>query len=536
MSMPLRWSVVGGLLLWVGCASDPLAPSTQRDAASGVDAAAPDATGGEASLPIDGATTTDGTAAADAAAPDAAAPKTLPFSYTRPGVGTPVPADELAAITDKYLDVLQRLRYFELVDERVHGWPRSDPQQRYWYGTWWSGVTVVKENGRVSYVHGPTGADNNGLRMGPLLEGSCFAHLLWGGPLHERLARKMFRGVSAWFMAMERHPNDPDVPLQARSFFPPSIASTDDGLDLFIDYDQGRPGQDGGASSFVHVAANPYWGDIWIKNKRSKDDVGHMLRAIAQLDNCSGRFADPATQQDLDEMVQRYAAWARRIEDDNWSIATLNKEAQLWIPPETLAHFTNILGAECDAMLSLRLLGRGDPASFDCANGISILDDLIGGSNDHNAEILRSFHESAVHQALLNGQPAMARALLEGLALRVERGMERAESGDWPESLESHQLVDLIVHAGNAGLPLTWREVRWVHGQIEQAHESFPVDHPMLRVFDPATPDGTYPYAPYGSVIRFRSLGLLLGSCVAQYRNPASKPLLDCPRVKAATP
>jgi len=60
----------------------------------------------------------------------------LPFDYTRPDEGTPISDAELRDFTDRYLELLDGVRYFDFLGERLHGWPQSDPQHRYWYGTW----------------------------------------------------------------------------------------------------------------------------------------------------------------------------------------------------------------------------------------------------------------------------------------------------------------------------------------------------------------------------------------------------------------
>jgi hypothetical protein len=212
-------------------------------------------------------------------------PSKLPFTFTRPDVGNPLSQAELQAMTDRYLELLKDTRYFDFVDERVHGWPESDPAKKYWYGTWWSGVTVTKKNGQVSYVHGADGADNNGLRTAQLMEGACYAYLFWNKPAHEHLLHKIVRGFSSWSLAFKQQPNDPTQPLLSRAAYPIPIKSSDGGRDLFIDYSLNRPGLDNSATEYVHIPGNPLWGDLWLKNKRSKDDLGHMYRAMGQVDS-----------------------------------------------------------------------------------------------------------------------------------------------------------------------------------------------------------------------------------------------------------
>lgn len=541
----VRPSMLGSLVLcgcawWIGCSDDT---SSQIDAATDASVdlpvavaeaaaeTAPDTgadTGGNNDISVD--------ATADAAAPDSGT-QGLPFTYTRPPAGQPVTAQELTAITDKYLDLLKQTRFFEMVDDRVHGWPESDPQKRYWYGTWWSGVVINKTSGKVTFQHLKGGADNNGLRTGPLLEGACYATQLWSSKsaMLEHLTRKMIRGLSSWILAMQRQPNDPAGTLLTRASYPVSIASTDGGRDLYIDYSLNRPGDDNSACEYVHIPQNPYWGDIWVKNKRSKDCIGHMLRAIATLGDCASALGVD-TAKDRQEMQDNYVKWAKKVEDDNWTIATYDKSGKVWFPPDSLAHFYGLGNAECTSMIAIRLFGRGNPGTLACGNGIHPLE-WLALQNDHNGEIIRSFHEAAVMHALISGNVTVAQTMLTGLAKRIEEGMVWASTNNWPVHMDEGHLTDLIVHSANTGVPLTWAEVRYVHKQIEKAHTQFTAMSPAIfKVFDQSTPDGTYPYNPGGSAIRFRSLALALGTCVATYRNPASMPVLDCAKVKAWTP
>lgn len=464
-------------------------------------------------------------------------PAGLPVAFERPDVGEPVDDPALTAATAQYLELLEAVRFFEVLDNRVHGWPRDDPQGRYWFGTWWSGVTIVKQDGAITFRHEDHGADNNGLRTGPLLEGVCYASALWHAPEHEMLARRMMRGFSAWMRATERSVDDPDAPILSRAFYPESIATQDDGRAISIDYSLNRPGVDADPSAYVHVAANPDWGDVWIKNKRSKDDIGHMLRAVAQLGSCAPGFAEPDAADDFVELRERYAAWSRKVEDDGWYIATLDADAELWLPDDLLARFVE---AECTAKLAIRLLGHFDEGDLECGNGIGPIDAAIIAANDHNGNILRSFHEAAVNNALLAGRDDLALALLGGVADRIAEGMDGFDgTADPVPHLGGADLVDMMAHGAAAGVPLTSREVRWLHEQIAAAHGSY-VDNPALlpsiEVFEATTPDGEYGYEPGAGGINFVSLAALLGTCASPCVNPATRPVLDCAMVEAWTP
>jgi hypothetical protein len=301
-----------------------------------------------------------------------------------------------------------------------------------------------------------------------------------------------------------------------------------------VDYSLNRPGVDNGATEYIHIPNNPSWGDIWVKNKRSKDDIGHMLRAVLQLDTCAGTFDEAGAEDDLKELRRLYITWARRVEDDGWKIATYDKSLELWYPTGTLANFTLVGNAECTPALSLRLFGRFSPREdLSCGNGIGPLDAAISNANDQNGQILRTFHEAAANAALIADEPVLAKTLLEGLAQRMEESLDGFESGNPPQHMSPENLADLMLFSANAGVPLTWREVAWLHARIAEAHASTLVPE-NAETFDiAAAPDGSWRYEPIGGGVDFKSLGALLGTCASQYRNPASKPVLDCDLVKA---
>src|SRR5262249_52053108 len=143
-------------------------------------------------------------------------PSALPVTYTRPDTGTPLTAAELATATDQLVALLADTRYFAVVDERVHGWPES--AGGFSYGTWWSGVSIEKKSGKVSFVHAADGAENNGLRTAPYLEGACYAYLFGGDDLTASLVRRMARGYSSWALAMQRYAGD--EAMLARASYP----------------------------------------------------------------------------------------------------------------------------------------------------------------------------------------------------------------------------------------------------------------------------------------------------------------------------
>ncbi len=457
-------------------------------------------------------------------------------SFIRPEAGEPVPPEEITEVTALYLDLLAKTRYFDATAERVHGWPQSDPEGRYWYGTWWSGVTVTKEGGEITFLHGDQGADNNGMRTGPIFASACYAHALWGD--REDLVRELLRGFNSWSMAWDRPGYDTDGIL-CRAAYPVSITDTDHGGTINIDYSLNRPGnaldEEHPPTYYVHNPDNPHWGDLWVKNTRSKDDIGHMLHGLAMLPACTTAPSDGLVE-DLAMADERYRAWCRKVEDDGYAIATLDGDFNEYIPFGDLAFYDNtVADLECKSKLAIRLFGRDDAGDFDCGNGISILDEEWGLKNDFH-QINRSHHEAAAAIAFLRGQREVGDAMLEGLAWRLDKILDAKEED--PEGYtgpHDQDLAELVVYSASAGLPLTWREVRFVHDRIREAHASYVTEDklPGYDILNPNTPDGAYPYNPGGSGFFWRDMGNALGTCASPWANPTSKPTLDCEQVRS---
>ena len=462
-------------------------------------------------------------------------PHALPFEFTRPDAGAPLTPEEITAATQDYLDLLQGTRWLDTIAQRAHGWPRTDPDGRYYYATWWSGVSVTRASGKVTFTHSPDGADNNGLRTAQLLEGACYASVLWKKPDHELLTRRLLRGFTSWSLAMERTPGD-ETFLLARAAYPVPVESTEAPLPLFIDTSASRPGVDAEPSEYIHLPDNPSWPDLWTKNKRSKDDIGHMLRALGELDTCDGHFADPEAQTDLVDLRRRYEGFSRKVAAADFAIPTLDKDLVEYTPPESLAHFIKFL--ECTALLSIEIVGHGAPVSADCGDGYDPVPEGTDGIKSGAMQIVRAFHAAATQQALLHAQPDLAKTLLGGLVKRLDTVMDLIDAGTPPANFATKDLTAFLVHAANAGVPLTSREVRFLHARIAEAAASYlsPAALPQYDLFSPSGADGDYAFEPGGEGIDFKDIGLFLGLCSAQYKNPSTREVLDCEAVKGFSP
>lgn len=505
-------------------------------AACGSPAAAPDA-GVDGDLPDAVVRRDAGTDAGPPPPPTATgvfpAHDRTPFAWDRPDEGTPVPAADVTAATDQLLDLLARTDWLDLVADRAHGWPESDPEHRYWYATWWSGVGIQRRSGHLSYVHVDEGADNNGLRTPQILEGACYAWRLWHDDADRMLFRRLTRGLSSWHLAMRRSEADTERGLLSRAAYPPSIEDTD--RDISIVYDAARPGTPGPPSYYVHLADNPSWGDVYVKNTRSKDDMGHLMRAMALVDTCAGSLEDADAEAEVVEMRRLYQEWAQRVESDGYRIATLDESGTPIIPEGDLATYVLRGGIECAAGYAIPLLGRQGTLGYTCANhGLGPVTDPFAGLNNSALQILRTHHEAAVGLALATGDAVLARDLAEGLALRMEGILDQYDAGTIPDNAHPTDVVQLVLESAMLGVPLTSREVRFLHSQLAMAASGYDTTGPEWHVRDAATPDGDYVFEPGGPGVDFKDLGLFLGLCTAQWVSPTTRQVLDCDRIRAS--
>lgn len=460
------------------------------------------------------------------------------INYFRDDKGAAITEVERQAATDKLIQILKGAGYFDFVDSRVHGIPENDPNSSYWWGTWWTGVAVTKLNGQVTYTHSASGSDNAGIQTAPYLEGACFAYLLTGEKKYEHLARKLMRGMSSWILSSSR--SEDDIPqILSRAFYPHSRSSNDGGRDLYINYDASRPGVNSKASGYVHIPNNPFFGDTWVKHKRSTDDIGHILRAIVQTQSCREAFSDDA-KADLEQMTSLYSKWAKSVDANKFIIPTYDFNAQIVSYKDAWGDYNALKIAGFDPMcigkLAVRYMHRSDEDNLKCGGGISSLEKIFGRFLQNDAiEILRSHHLAAVGLAQFNNNLSAAKKLLKGLEARANRDFNIANNPKTASSYDIQDISSFLVNANNAGLPLTSDEIRYLYGRIDMAHNGIidPANYNKFNLFETTVPDGTYSYDPPHNGVYFYALGAMIGTCTSSFKNSNNvRPFLDCDRLK----
>jgi hypothetical protein len=459
----------------------------------------------------------------------------------RPDEGEPLHPQELSRATDELIKTLQATHYFDFVDSRIHGWPESD--SRYpWWGTFWSGVNITKENGQVTYTHGSAGADNNGIRTPPYMESACFAYVLSGNKAYAHLARRMMRGMSYWVLSSATHKDDLAPKVLNRSFYPVSVRSQDRGRDIYFNFEAPRAAPIDKSTNFVHLPNNPFFGDIHIQNDRSCDDIGQMVRGMTLTQVACRELLDEESKADFQQADDLYARWAADVDANKFIMPIIDRQGN-YLPngpynSKAYSHWLFGFNPMCVGTLAIRLLHRDDLGWMKCGEGISILERALTPFLKNNPiEVVRSHHEAAVAITKRRGLAKQAEALTRGLTKRMVRDLGYLLNNTAPKKMNLEDIHMLLISAANVGVSLTSKEIRWLHSRLHRAYEFYTANAnaPVFHVFDPQTGDGTYSYEPpeVDGGIYFRGLGQLLGACASPYRS-TERPILDCEKLAKA--
>lgn len=459
--------------------------------------------------------------------------------FVRPDRGEPIRSEERDRATEEFIALLRDTRYFGFAQSRIHGTPEGNPQGHYWWGSFWTGVIVTKKSGVVTYTHQKNGSDNIGIHSAPYLEGACYAYRLTGDKRYEKLAQTLIRGFSSWILSSSRSVTD-SPKILSRSFYPASFETQENGRHLRVNYEASRPGIATDASDYVHIPGNPYFGDLWVKNNRSIDDIGQMIRGMSQVQVCHQIFS-PEVQTDLEQMNQLYANWARSVEAARFVIPDFTKKAEIYIPRNGIGDFDAFarfgFDPNCAGKLAIRFLYAPDSGQLSCGDGISLLERMIEKyvSNDV-IEILRSHHVAGIAMAELRGQKQVATSLRQGLSTRLDRDLSIAKNPASRPKLDIQDIPAEFVHANNVGVPLTSDEIRYLYERLHLAYEGMrqPQFYPVFHLFDTSVPDGRYNYDAPQLGLYFYTLAPMLGACSSRWAQTSVRPILDCQKVTAA--
>jgi hypothetical protein len=484
---------------------------------------------------------------------DAGLPMALPFEYTRPDVGTPPTKDEVAAFTKKITGFWKQTDFFRWILRTSHGYDKSTglPEWMCWQGS----TAAYKTGDLVTFKHeGSGGGHNNWIPGSRVLASAIAAYLYTGDQQAGKVAEQYMKGLVATMKGFEYGQNDPDKFIMARAIVGNNHDYYIDDLDKSgkavkkhkaVDYSGWRQYQYNWNTNTIPNPGNPYWGDLWVLNLRSKDDTCHITRTAAWL-RYAVEFAGDAYVRDAAAEAWTYMqGFAKDIVDSGYFIRTKNDKGETYKPwgdQLDLANFVQFEiidpNAECNAKLSAALLAYASPLKNKCLDGFGgSYETLAAQGHYYNYAIIRAHHQGAILNALANRFDDVALRLLKGLAKRIDDEYAAPESkyskdvskGEWIRDVSMMALL-----GASEGLPLTSQEARYIM-QYMGAGVDERLKWQYWDLWDPSVPDGRYNYRPPddgSKMVDTEDMAFLFEFCWSPFRNPATAMPVDCDVVR----
>jgi hypothetical protein len=397
------------------------------------------------------------------------------------------------------------------------------------------------------------GADNMMAHTGRVFGPVVGAFMTLSGPEEQAPLRELvlgyIRGVSAMFDGSIWAKEDPVVDtIMARAIFHRNHTwELDGGRKAAVDYEPERREEFERRHDTLHNPANPTWSDIYVRNKRSKDDFPWVYRVQTHLARILWSSRDQEVRDAALKLYDQLQAFAADIVDHGYIIRAKGPGGEIFTPliegSDAVDDFASLVeyealipNAECNAKLSVALIATGKNLGNDCEDGISEIYEEVAMARYYGHTWMQwNFHVSAVATALLYGDPA-AQALLTGLGARMDelRVRDDAISAD---PRYRGDVAQLLVLDAAYGLPLTSEEARHVMEEYTLAanhYETFD----RWDLWSDALADGEYDYFPAresdardGTTrthIRISEILNLFEYCASPVRATGGAPFINC--------
>lgn len=486
-------------------------------------------------------------------------PDKLEVKYSREEKGTPLSKEEITQNTKKILQFLKKIKYFDYVLYTTHGVDASTGKKDYQF---WFNEHFKKEGDTVTFYH-PVNPNDGGhnlhIPMSRVLGDVIAAYMLTGDKIAGLAAEKLCKGMSASMLGMVYDENDPIKHLMARNVVTFNHTFlTHDGKKKAVDYSGWYSPYTRWNCYRFKYEHNPYWGEVWVTNMRSKDDVPHIFRVVPIIRYVSLYAKDENVKSACGEAAELLELFAKDIVDSDYRIRTKDENGKIFIPgytddPEVnkqqgdLASFIEyrdvVPKGECNARRSAELIGYHKQINEWCGRGEpNEYDEISFAINSYNRRICRYFHLSHIANSLINRDYKASRLLLDGLSERMEIEETMPESKmqtskeDWMRDVALY-----LVQSHSFGFPINNEEARLIHNYYLKAVDEFS----NWKYWDPWDPSildgdlGSYrPPSCKGSGdtqecwFRVEDMAQIFENCWSPLVNPESAPLFDCDVVK----
>jgi len=479
-----------------------------------------------------------------------------PFSLKRESSVPGPDAAQVRNFTREFSGFFLDTGYFSWLSRFSQGLPEDNPWGQPAYKVWWTNAYATRD-GDLLTVDWERPSDNSTAKVSRALSPLAgLALAAPGDPVVRELLLGYIRGLSASYDGMIWGGEDPPVEgLMARCIFHRNFETTlDGGRRIAVNYDSVRYTVIERRHDTVHNPANPTWGDIYVRNKRSKDDLPYLYRNVPWLIRLIHRGEDRTLRQAAVRLFRQVRAMCADILDHAYCIRTKDESGQAFIPSSesgqvddfaTFTAYDDLFPlAECTAKLGTALIGRGEALGNVCVDDQVDFYGHGGGYEDTaiathfwSSNMIWGHHLTVLAVALAMGKHDEARLLLEGLAQRIDglKDDERAAlyTEWWPD------LAQLLVLAAAYGLPLTGDEALLIQQEYSAA-----ADHYRATVtWDPWAPQaaglGPFPLLPdrserdtegtvLRSFVRPTEILNLFEYCASPLRSATGAQFVDC--------
>jgi hypothetical protein len=477
----------------------------------------------------------------------------LPFVIERAASGKSMTPEEVTEFTKLITGFYKDVGYFDWIWWTAHGLDKSYDPEMHHYKLYWQDTQAYREGDTVRFSH-TGGADNLMIRTSKIMNNVIAGYLMTGDMYFGRVVRDYSRGVAALSIGLEWASENPLVKyLQARAIFTHDHEyETDGGRKVKVEY--GEVKQQEVYSWNAHTipnGENPEYGEIWVRNMRSKDDLPHMFRMVPLLRRVAEEGADAEVRDAATLALEYMEGFAKDIVDEGYYIRTKDKNGVTFIPllesgiVNDLASFVNfddvIPGGECNATLSAALVSYHEDKGNECGESDhNLWEDIAVDVHFFNLAIVRFFHLSAITNAIASNEYEVAEELLYGLVKRSDRYMADEVSPD-SETAFIPDTAGWLMAAAASGLPLTGTEAALIVQEYSAAanhYATFPHWDPWAE----GMAEGPFDYKPSDNghqepgnpesgprrFIRLPEMSFVLEYCFSPWRSPYGAPLLDC--------
>jgi len=475
-------------------------------------------------------------------------PDKLEVHLDREPVGEPLTEQELKDSALAITGLWKETNYFQWLNLTSHGLAKDNQWGYPDYKFWWQNTVAVKEGDTVTFKH-VGGADNIMERTCRSLIYSMAGYHATGDEQLKQISISWLRGVRGLYDANIWGNEDPPIDtIMARGFFSHNHEYIQTGnRRTVIDYEPVKFEDIARRHDTFHNPNNPTWGDIWVRTKRSKDDLPWLYRMVPLMMRIAENSKDEEFVEEVNKTIGRIRAFAKDVLDHNYCIRIKDQEGNPSIPMygdiiDDYASFINYDEiwplAECTSKLSTAFAAIRDDGDNQCENGSGGGYELFTiASHYWSTALIQYFHISALASALIEGHNDTALALIAGLAERADKQIHddegRETTGEWDSDAASF----LIISAAY-GLPLTAEEARFVHTELLEGAEHYK-SLKIWDMWDSELPDGEYDYIPtryyaderpngQNEAFRVTEINSLLEYCESPFKDPESQPFVDC--------